>query len=126
MLAEPVATIPAGMLYEPKWDGWRCVCFVRGGVARLYSRRGTELTGDFPEIVVGCAEQLPANCTVDGEIVVLQGNRLEYTALARRHASGARADRLAAQRDALRARLAPVRPSRGAEVVTRLRRVAHL
>ncbi len=38
----------------------------------------------------------------------------------------ARADRLAAQRDALRARLAQVRPGRGTEVVTRLRRVAHL
>ena len=38
----------------------------------------------------------------------------------------ARADRLAAQRDALLARLAEVRPRRSAEVVTRLRRVAHL
>jgi SAM-dependent methyltransferase len=38
----------------------------------------------------------------------------------------ARADRLAAQRDALRASLAEVRPRRSAEVVTRLRRAAHL
>ena len=38
----------------------------------------------------------------------------------------ARADRLAAQRDALRARLAEGRPSRSAEVVTRLRRVTRL
>ena len=38
----------------------------------------------------------------------------------------ARADRLVAERDALRARLADVRPSRSAEVVTRLRRVTRL
>ena len=38
----------------------------------------------------------------------------------------ARGDRLAAQRDALLARLAEVRPRRVDEVVTRLRRVAHL
>jgi SAM-dependent methyltransferase len=38
----------------------------------------------------------------------------------------ARGDRLAAQRDALLARLGAVRPRRSAEVVTRLRRAAHL
>ena len=38
----------------------------------------------------------------------------------------ARADRLVAQRDALRARLADVHPGPGSAVLTRLRRVAHL
>lgn len=95
MLASLADTIPAGMMYEPKWDGWRCLCFVRDGVVRLFSRRGTELTSDFPELVAAAGAQLPDTCVVDGEIIVLVGNRLEYSALARRHAAGGRAARLA-------------------------------
>lgn len=95
MLAEAAEEIPSGMLYEPKWDGWRCLCFVHGGVVRLYSRRGTELTGDFPEIVAACAAQLPEDCVVDGEIVLFVDGRLEYSQLARRHGAGRQAARLA-------------------------------
>ena len=95
MLAEAVDSIPPDMMYEPKWDGWRCLCFVRAGVVRLFSRRGTDLTSDFPELVQACRAQLPDDCVLDGEIVVLAGHRLEYSQLARRHASGARASRLA-------------------------------
>ena len=35
-------------LFEPKWDGWRCIAVVRHGRARLLSRNGNDLTARFP------------------------------------------------------------------------------
>lgn len=94
-LAAPADQIPPDMLYEPKWDGWRCVAFVRDGEVSLWSRHGTEITGDYPELVRACREQLPDNCVVDGEVVMVVGDRLEYSSLAKRHAAGEKAARLA-------------------------------
>jgi len=31
-----------GWLYEPKWDGWRTLCFLRDGKAELVSRKAEE------------------------------------------------------------------------------------
>ncbi|MFW6599754.1 ATP-dependent DNA ligase [Propionibacteriaceae bacterium Y2011] len=93
MLAQSVDAIPAGMAYEPKWDGWRCIVFT-GDRPRLFSRRGTELTGDFPELVNAVRDQLPPDSVLDGEIVIISNDRLDYTALASRHGAGAKADRL--------------------------------
>lgn len=95
MLAASADRIPPGMAYEPKWDGWRCLTVVAGGTVRLWSRRGTELTGDFPDLVAAAQVMLPPDCVVDGEIVMITGGRLEYSQLARRHGAGARATRLA-------------------------------
>lgn len=95
MLAAPADRIPPGMVYEPKWDGWRCITVVSGGEVTLWSRRGTELTGDFPELVAAAQVLLPDDCVLDGEIVMITGGRLEYSHLARRHGAGARAARLA-------------------------------
>lgn len=88
------------MLYEPKWDGWRCLAFVRGAEVSLFSRHGTEMTKDFPELVSACSEQLPDRCVIDGEIVMVDGDRLEYSHLARRHGAGAKAARLAVEHPA--------------------------
>lgn len=96
MLARQVGAIPPGMAYEPKWDGWRCIIARDVARTRLWSRRGSDLAGFFPEIVDACAA-LPARCVLDGELVVLEDGRLQYTRLANRHASAARAASLAAQ-----------------------------
>ncbi len=96
ILAAPADQIPPGMLYEPKWDGWRCVTFVRDGRVTLWSRHGTEMTSDFPELVSACRDQLPDNCVVDGELVMVDGARLEYSKLAKRHAAGDKSTTLAA------------------------------
>ncbi|HIT76643.1 MAG TPA: ATP-dependent DNA ligase [Candidatus Avipropionibacterium avicola] len=95
MLAAAADRIPPGMLYEPKWDGWRCLAFVDEATVQLWSRRGTEITGDFPELVAACRDQLPGRCVLDGEIVMLDGDRLEYSRLARRHGAGPMAASLA-------------------------------
>ena len=53
MLAKSVPTLPTGegMLYEPKWDGFRCLVFRDGDEVELASRGGKTLTRYFPEVV---------------------------------------------------------------------------
>ncbi|HZI85497.1 MAG TPA: hypothetical protein VFD48_01595 [Pyrinomonadaceae bacterium] len=63
-------------LFEPKWDGYRAICFVRGDEVRLVSRRRNDLTGKFP-VLQSLAESIKATSAVlDGEIVALDGNGL--------------------------------------------------
>src|SRR3954454_24582676 len=38
MLAKPVAAIPPGQFYEPKWDGFRAIVFRDGGEGEVGSR----------------------------------------------------------------------------------------
>ena len=35
MLAKPVAEIPAGQVYEPKWDGFRSIIFRDGAEVEI-------------------------------------------------------------------------------------------
>jgi ATP-dependent DNA ligase len=44
MLAKSVATIPAGMHYEAKWDGFRAIVFRDGDELELGSRTTKPLT----------------------------------------------------------------------------------
>ena len=59
-----------GWLYEPKWDGFRCIVFRDGDDVELGSRNERPLTRYFPEIIEPLKAQLPERCVVDGEIVV--------------------------------------------------------
>ncbi|MBE3576558.1 MAG: non-homologous end-joining DNA ligase [Limnochordales bacterium] len=77
-------------LFEPKWDGFRCLAFCtqteRGVATRLQSRSGHDLTPRFPELR-GLAANLPPACCpalLDGEIVALRGGRPDFHALQRR------------------------------------------
>ncbi|HEX2301095.1 MAG TPA: ATP-dependent DNA ligase, partial [Pseudonocardiaceae bacterium] len=51
MLANSVSAIPDTdrMLFEPKWDGYRCLVFRDGDEVVLQSRSGKPLTRYFPE-----------------------------------------------------------------------------
>ena len=58
-------------LFEPKWDGWRTLCFIRDGKVHLVSRRKNSLNERFPELrEIGKAVKAKA-ALVDGEIVAL-------------------------------------------------------
>ncbi|HEX6969494.1 MAG TPA: ATP-dependent DNA ligase [Micromonosporaceae bacterium] len=74
MLAKSVSEIPteAGMTYEPKWDGFRCIVFRDGDEVELASRGGKTLTRYFPEIVEQVRRQFPTRCAVDGELIVIR------------------------------------------------------
>lgn len=73
MLAKAVYEVPRteGLVYEPKWDGFRCVVFRDGDEVELGSRNDRPLTRYFPEMVTALKAALPQRCVVDGELVVL-------------------------------------------------------
>ena len=83
MLAKSVPAVPepsafaGGVLYEPKWDGFRCIVFRDGDEVELGSRNERPLTRYFPEVVAAVRSELPDRCVVDGEIVVANGAALD-------------------------------------------------
>jgi len=103
MLAKLARKIPAGddeWLFEPKWDGFRCIVFRDGDRIELYSRKLKPLARYFPELLEPLRRALPARCIVDGEVVVPDGgdHGLDFDALLQRiHPAESRINRLAAE-----------------------------
>ncbi|HWE89363.1 MAG TPA: ATP-dependent DNA ligase [Pseudonocardiaceae bacterium] len=100
MLAKAVAAIPdrTDMLFEPKWDGFRCLVFRDGDELMLQSRSGKPLDRYFPELVAGLTEALPDRVVLDGEIVLARNGRLDFDALGERiHPAASRIRTLAAE-----------------------------
>ncbi|HET9600081.1 MAG TPA: ATP-dependent DNA ligase [Acidimicrobiales bacterium] len=100
MLAKLTTAMPEGdgWLYEPKWDGFRCIVFRDGESIELGSRNERPLTRYFPEVMAPLQEQLPERCVVDGEIVIpsSDGRGLDFDALLQRiHPAESRVRRLA-------------------------------
>ncbi|NUR25168.1 MAG: ATP-dependent DNA ligase [Catenulispora sp.] len=99
MLAKSAARVPVGdYLYEPKWDGFRCIVFRDGDEVVLGSRGGKDLDRYFPELVASLKEALPERCVVDGEIVVVQTGRLDFDRLSDRIHPAASRIKLLAER----------------------------
>jgi ATP-dependent DNA ligase len=84
MLAKPVAAIPPGELYEPKWDGFRAIVFRDGDEVEIGSRKERPMTRYFPEVVEAVKRHLPARCVIDGEIVIAGDRGLDFWALQQR------------------------------------------
>ena len=70
MTAEAARSDP-DWLFEPKLDGYRVIAFITGTTVRLQSRRGIDLTAQFPEIVAELAALGQDRMILDGEIVAL-------------------------------------------------------
>jgi bifunctional non-homologous end joining protein LigD len=73
-LATLVKEAPAGdqWLHELKLDGYRMLCCIENGEARMISRNGKEWTASFASIA-RCAARLPVkNAWLDGEVVVME------------------------------------------------------
>lgn len=100
MEAKTVAKIPsgAGWLYEPKWDGFRCLVFRDGNVVALQSKAGQPLTRYFPELVDAALALRAGRFVLDGEIVVVRDGALSFDDLLMRiHPAESRVRRLAAE-----------------------------
>ncbi|PRY31626.1 ATP-dependent DNA ligase [Umezawaea tangerina] len=98
MLARAVHEVPRapGLVYEPKWDGFRCVVFRDGAELELGSRNDRPLTRYFPELVELLRDVLPERCVVDGEIVMVTGTGLDFDTLQLRlHPAASRVRKLA-------------------------------
>ena len=86
MLAKGADVLPEGdgWLYEPKWDGFRCIVVRDGDSVELTSRGSRPFTRYFPELLPPLREQLPSGAVVDGELLVLDGEQLDFDALQQR------------------------------------------
>jgi ATP-dependent DNA ligase len=96
MLAKAVPSIPPGASYEPKWDGFRCICFRDGDDVELGSRNERPMTRYFPELIEAIKAELPDRCVIDGEIVIATESGLDFEALQQRiHPANSRVTMLA-------------------------------
>jgi ATP-dependent DNA ligase len=108
MLAAPTDHFPAGKAlrgswFEPKWDGYRAMVSTtkitgaagRGVGAQVWSRRGHDITGAFPDLAEVAARLLPPGCVLDGELLIWGDGHLDFGALQRRLAAGKNAASLA-------------------------------
>jgi DNA ligase-1 len=75
-MAPPELGDRSGWLAEWKWDGIRAQLIVRGGDVFLWSRGEELVTERFPEIATA-ARALPDGTVLDGEIVILRGERVQ-------------------------------------------------
>src|SRR4030088_3155361 len=73
-----------GWLFEPKWDGERCLVFRRGRELRLYSRNRKRLNERYPEIAEAFRRQEPDSFIVDGEIVAFKDGVTSFAMLQQR------------------------------------------
>jgi bifunctional non-homologous end joining protein LigD len=85
MLATLTEELPRGegWEFEPKWDGYRAVAYVRGGEAELFSRNGNDLTQRFAPVAKELVKALRTpDAVVDGEVVALDGSgRASFSAM---------------------------------------------
>ncbi len=63
---------PADYAAEWKWDGIRVQAVSEGGVRRLYSRTGDDISASFPDLV----QAMDFDGVLDGELLVLRGGRV--------------------------------------------------
>lgn len=104
MEAKLVDALPTGpgWQFEPKWDGFRCLAYRRGDAVDLRAKSGKPLGRYFPEMVEA-VRALPADdFTLDGELVIAQGDALSFDALQMRlHPAESRIRKLARETPAL-------------------------
>ncbi|MBS0363363.1 MAG: cisplatin damage response ATP-dependent DNA ligase [Proteobacteria bacterium] len=63
---------PADYAAEWKWDGIRVQAVNEGGVRRLYTRTGDDISKSFPDVV----DALQAEGVIDGELLVMRGGKV--------------------------------------------------
>jgi ATP-dependent DNA ligase len=98
MLAKLVDSIPStgGLLFEPKWDGFRSIVFRGADDVYIQSRDLKPLDRYFPELHDVLLDRLPPGCVVDGEIVIASASGLDFDALQLRlHPAASRVAKLA-------------------------------
>jgi bifunctional non-homologous end joining protein LigD len=68
MAAFNTAKLPEGeaWLYEVKWDGYRALAVKERGTVRLLSRKGNDLTRDYPEVAKAVAGIRAKTALLDG------------------------------------------------------------
>src|SRR5258707_14280893 len=83
MLAKRVAELPSegDWVFEPKWDGFRALVFRDGDEILTQSRDEKPLDRCFPDLLDPLRSALPPRCVLDGEIVIVKDNELDFDLL---------------------------------------------
>src|ERR1700752_452531 len=83
MLAKRVSELPptGELIFEPKWDGFRALVFRDGDEIFIQSRDEKPLNRYFPELLEPLRAALPARCVLDGELVIVKDDELDFDAL---------------------------------------------
>ena len=83
MEAKLAADLPVGpgWLYEPKWDGFRCLAFKDGASVELQAKSGKLLTPFFPEVVSAVAAIKAERLALDGELRIVLDGKPAFDAL---------------------------------------------
>jgi ATP-dependent DNA ligase len=100
MLAKLTRDFPEAddLIYEPKWDGFRCIVYRDGEEIELGSRNTKPLTRYFPELVESLRANIPERVVLDGEIVIPGADGLDFDALQlRMHPAESRVKKLSAE-----------------------------
>jgi len=100
MLARRVGELPDGgdWIFEPKWDGFRALVFRDGDEILIQSRDEKPLNRYFPEILEPLRSALPPRCVLDGEILIVKNDGLDFDALQLRlHPAASRVNLLSQQ-----------------------------
>jgi ATP-dependent DNA ligase len=100
MLAKRATALPEGegWFFEPKWDGFRTIVFRDGDDVRIESRDARPLARYYPELIAPLKAQLPERCVLDGEIVIVTPEGLDFDLLQMRlHPAASRVNLLAKQ-----------------------------
>ncbi|MER7280472.1 ATP-dependent DNA ligase [Dactylosporangium sp. NPDC000244] len=101
MRAVTAAELPAGWLFEPKWDGFRALAWIAEDRVLIHSRQLRDLTPYFPD-VRRLLRTLPPGTVLDGELVIWDPDRgrTDFNALQGRIVAGRRLPREACDRPA--------------------------
>ena len=85
MLATNADAVPTGdgWLHEVKWDGYRAIVTIAGGVAELTSRNGNSLTARFDSVARAVVQAVKTpDCVLDGEVCALdEQGRASFSAM---------------------------------------------
>src|SRR3982075_4470859 len=73
-----------GWLFEPKWDGERCLAFRSGGELNLFTRNRIRLNEKYPELTAAFHRQRTDSFIADGEIVTFKDGITSFTKLQER------------------------------------------
>jgi bifunctional non-homologous end joining protein LigD len=91
MAAVLVDKLPAGdeWLYEAKFDGYRAMVIKDGAAVTILSRKGNDLTSDYPHVQSAVAALPASRAVIDGEIVAFdQEGKPSFQQLQHRTARG--------------------------------------
>jgi ATP-dependent DNA ligase len=104
MEAELKNALPLGdkWIFEPKWDGFRCIAHRDEDEIHLISKSGQQLGRYFPEVVENLSKLPAKRFVIDGELVVPEGNSFSFDNLLQRiHPADSRVKKLSNETPAL-------------------------